>query len=304
MIFTILLLAVGLAMLVKFSSTTIKNAVNLSKLTGISEMVIGFMLIAVATSLPELSIAITSSVRNEGILSFGNLVGANIAILTLVFGVTAFIGFRLKRNEFPEIVDALILVIVISFFLLALGTADAAFGIFCIILFFMFSSIVEKRGIHIKNHHAGLKTVEIVRSVFYLLGSVALVIIGAYITTDSAIKIAEIFTLSEGVIGASILAIGTTLPELSVSVTAIRKKNIALAVGDAIGSIVTNLTLILGIALIINPIIFTGISITLFSLIFVSLLFMLVSSRIRFDKYTGTLLLAVYAIYLFVLFFA
>jgi cation:H+ antiporter len=166
----------------------------------------------------------------------------------------------------------------------------------------MFSRLVEKKEIHIKNHMAEIKTIEIVKSVSYVLISVAFVIIGAYITTDSAIKIAGFFGLAESIIGASILAVGTTLPELSVNVSAIRRGNVSLAIGDTIGSIVTNLTLILGIALIINPITFAGVGILLLSLIFVNLLFMLFSTRMKFDKIIGIILLIIYAVYLMSLF--
>jgi len=303
MLFEILLLIIGLALLVKFSDYTIKNCVKLSKLTGISQIAIGFILIAVATSLPELTIAITSSVEGEGILSFGNLVGANISNLALIFGLVAISGFTISRKEFDEIADAIIVTSVIAIFLFFLGFADAVFGLFCLILFFMFSDIVMKSGIKIKNYKTNLKTPEIVKSIAFVLVSVAFVIIGAYITTNSALNLARIFGMAETAIGGTILAIGTTLPELSVGIAAIRKRNVDLAIGDGIGSIVTNLTLILGIASIIHPITFESVTnILLISLIVINIIFLFLARRLKFGKKEGIILILIYVVYLFVIF--
>ncbi|MEM7819521.1 MAG: hypothetical protein QXD48_01690 [Candidatus Aenigmatarchaeota archaeon] len=303
MIFTFILLIIGLVLLIKFSDLTIKNCVKFSKLIGISQIVIGFIFIAVATSLPELAIAIMSSIRGEGILSFGNLVGANVSNITLIFGILALFGFAINKKEFPEIVDAITLTTIIAFFLLFLNVVDAVFGIFSLILFFAFSNLVMKSGIKIKNYSKGIKIIKIVESISLILISIAFVIVGAHLTTDSAIKISEFFGVSETIIGASILSIGTTLPELSIGIAAIRKGNVDLAVGDSIGSIVTNLTLILGIVVLIRPISFNYVSnILLISLILINMIFLILASRMKFDKKEGIILLIIYTIYLFIIF--
>ena len=135
MVFEFLWFLIGIVLLVKFSDYTIQNAVKLSHKSGISNMTIGFILIAVATSLPELAIAISSSLRHEGLLSFGNLIGANVTNLTLIFGLMAVFGLRMPRKDAEKATTALIVATIIGVFVLALGRIEATFGIVLVIVF-------------------------------------------------------------------------------------------------------------------------------------------------------------------------
>jgi len=301
MIFDIILLVIGLILLVKFSSVTIQNAVKLSRLTGVSEMTIGFILIAVSTSIPELTIAIISSLRGEGLLSFGNLVGANISNLALIFGILGLIGFAIKKKDLIEIYEAVLLTSVVAVFAIALRRIDLAFGVFLLIVFYVFAKGAIKSGINGKGKFSGLETIEITKAIFYVIVSVAVVIISAKIVTDSSIGLAQSLGIAESLIGATILALGTSLPELSVGIMAIRKGNVGLAVGDGLGSIVANLTLVLGIAALIHPmdIGFSQVSL-LWMLLIVNCIFILLASRLKFGKKEGAALLAIYILYLLI----
>jgi len=303
MILDILVLLLGIAVLVKSSSITIDKAARLSYLSGISQMVIGFIFIAVATSLPEFSIGVISSFEGTGLLSVGNLVGANVSNLMLVFGAMALIGFNLGKKFVTQIEKGIFITTMIAVFLIVLGGANATFGIFCIVIFYLFAKNVMKKGVVSDTEKPISKTWVIFVTSLQLIIAIGVVVISAYVVTNSSIKIADFFSVSESVIGASILAIGTTLPELSVSVAAVRKKNISLAVGNVIGSIVTNLALILGVVALINP--FTlepGIYPALFMLIAVNVIFFFITKRSKFDISEGLILLSVYIIYLIILF--
>src|SRR3989344_6635670 len=120
MLLALALLVAGFAVLLKASYYTVRNSIRLSRCTGISEIIIGFVVVAIGTSVPELSIAIVSSAHGAGALSFGNLIGANIAILTLIFGAMALLGFTIEKKRLMEINQAVIFAGIIAVFMLYL----------------------------------------------------------------------------------------------------------------------------------------------------------------------------------------
>lgn len=294
----IALLLAGLLVLAKSSSVTITNAMRFSAASGISTAAIGFVFIAVATSLPEFSIAVIASLRGEGLLSLGNLAGANIVNLTLVVGVMAWSGFSMGKIYSLKIDQAVIATSFVAFALLVLGGADIATGLFCLVLFYLFSSTVMKEGIRVPEG-GGIKTLEMATSFAYLLASVLLVVVSAWLVTDNAVKLSALLGLSESVIGATIVALGTTLPELSVGIAAVKRGDIGLAVGDTVGSIVANMTLILGAAALIRPIaIDTEMSVLLGALIAVNIVFLALVYRRSFGRREATLLIGMFAAYI------
>ena len=303
MIFEALAFSIALIVLAKSSSITIEKAVKLSQLSGINQIAVGFIFIAVATSLPELSIAIISSLQGEGILSVGNLVGANITNIALIIGLASLVGFNLGKIFSARIEQAVIATAVIAFFMLVLGKISLVFGIFCVVLFYLFLSSVMKDGFVVGNGNDKIKILEKLKAAIYLLLAVSVVVISAFVVTDSAVKLSRILGIAESLIGATVVAMGTTLPELSVGIAAIRKRNISILVGDLVGSLVTNLTLILGIVAVINPLaIDKGIFAALASFIAISLVFLLLSYRMKFGFREGFILLSLYTIYLIVMF--
>ncbi|MDI6722717.1 MAG: sodium:calcium antiporter [Candidatus Aenigmarchaeota archaeon] len=302
MIIPLILFIAGLAVLIKASDYTVRNAISLSRQSGISEIIIGFLFVAMGTSVPELSIAIISSANGHGILSLGNLIGANIAILALIFGFMALFGFAIQKERLMEINQSIIFAGIIAIFLVYLGTADAAFGIFSIILFYAFCLNIMREEKAIEKRRKEKDKNRILITALYLAGSIALVIAGAELIVKSAVDIANTFGLAESVIGATILAIGTTIPELSVSIMALRRRDINLAIGDSIGSIVINIALILGIASIINPIAIDPAGrLALVSMLVISAIFLYFATHLKLKREQGIILIASYAIFLYLL---
>lgn len=303
MILEVLLLLIGIVILVNFSNVTINRAARLSHLTGISQMAIGFIFVAVATSLPELSIGIVSSLKGTGLLSVGNLIGANVSNLLLVLGICSLFSLNMGKILRPQIELGIFMTSIIAAFLLMLGGADFIFGMFCLSIFFLFTSNIMKEGFVSDTERPFVKTWPIIVASFQLIVSVSAVILGAYIVTDSSIKIAGLFGVSESIIGATILAMGTTLPELSVCLAAVRKRNIPLAIGNIVGSIVTNMGLVFGIVVLLNPFVLdTGIYTALCMLLAANILIFILSIRMNFGIKHGLVLLSAYVIYLVVVF--
>lgn len=302
MLIALALLAAGFVVLLKASDYTVRNSIHLSRCTGISEIIIGFVVVAIGTSVPELSIAIVSSAHGAGTLSFGNLIGANIALLTLIFGAMAILGFTIEKKRLMEINQAVIFAGIIAVFLIYMSRTDAAFGIFLIILFYAFLKNImsEEKEKEKKNRRRNRKAA--LKVAAYLIGSVALVVVGAEMITRSATEIANLFNLGNTIIGATLLAIGTTIPEFSVNIMALRRKDINLAIGDSIGSIVTNITLVLGVASLINPIVIDAPGrLALMTMLVVGGIFLYFATHLRLKKEQGVILILSYIIFLYLM---
>ena len=186
--------------------------------------------------------------------------------------------------------------------MLILGNIYLDFGIFCLILFYLFSESVMKKGFVPSSEKKGIKSFEIAKATLQLIIAVSVVILSAYLVTHCAIELAKIVGIAESLLGASIIAIGTTMPELSINLSAIRKRNISLAIGDIIGSIITNMTLILGIVAMINPVTLgPNILFLLLTLIIINMIFILMANRMKFGIKEGIFLLSVYSIYILTL---
>jgi len=306
MILEIFLLLFGLIVLVKSSNIVIEKSVELSQLTNISKLTIGFIFLAIVTSLPELAVMIISSLKGEGILGIATLFGANIADIALVFGMmTFFASFMIVGKDFDRILHAILITSIIAVFSLVLGRVDLTFGIFVLFIFYLFSSSIVKEGFPIGGKEKPkLVTVEVIKCILIILGGIALVIMSAQIVTDSAIAIANLLHIYKSLIGATIIPIGTTLPELAVSITALKKLNIELAVGNIIGSLVANLALILGLGAIISTITFGPvIKTSIIFLLITNAVFLIMAKREKFGLVQGIVLLSMYFSYLVLMLF-
>ena len=306
MILEIFLLLVGLLVLVKSSDVVIDRSVELSQLTGISNLTIGFIFLAVATSLPEFAVTVMSGLKGEGILGVATLFGANIADLAFVFGIMTFFGtFMIVGKDFQRIVHAVLITSVIAVLALALGTIGFTFGIVALFIFYLFSSSIVKEGFPIgRKEEPKLITLQVVNCILIIIAGITIIIVSAKIVTDAAIAVANFFNVYESLIGATILPIGTTLPEAAVCIAAIKKMNIELAIGNIIGSLVANLALILGVGALISVIVFDPIVKTsIVFLLLTNIVFLALARREKFGLTQGAILLTIYFIYLATVFF-
>ncbi|VVC03814.1 putative membrane protein [Candidatus Bilamarchaeum dharawalense] len=305
-------LLVSLAILSKSSSLVVDNATKLSKFFGISQVAIGFILLSVATSLPELSVSVLSSNAGEGAIAAGNVFGSNIADILLVLGVGAFLyGIRIGKNELKDIAIILVLTTIISAYIIfnssitnqALGFLE---GVILILLFVLYIAYILRKKTVDGDGYKLITKKEAMYSFLIFSAAILLVLVSSSFVVDSAVKIAKLLNIAESFIGATIIAIGTSLPELSVDLQAIRKKQYGMALGDAIGSTMTNITLVLGTAAIINPITIIlpiFIAALLFAIIANIVLLYVAAVNKKLQKLGGALFLLLYLVFIVVIFY-
>lgn len=296
MIWEIAGLMIGLLVLIKASELTIKNAIKLSKLTGLSEALVGFVFIAFATSFPELAVTVISAANGDSSLGISMLMGSNIADMVLVMGCMALLAsFKLLEKDIAMLEKALFITTVVALFSLVLGSTGLALGIFSLAMFYMFFKFFMKKY-YIQEVESGIKTLDIIKAVLWVALGIAFIILSADLVTKSSLLLASFLDVT--FIGAIIVALGTSLPELAVSIAAVRRMDIELAIGNMAGSLVFNLTFIFGLASILAPTVYMlSLSIAVLSLVITNIIFYVLIKRNKFSMGEGFLLLFIYFIF-------
>jgi len=306
-----LLFVVGFYLLVKSADFIVDSSSSMAKKLGVSSLMIGLTVVAFGTSLPELVVNVIAAFKGAAEVSFGNIVGSNIANILLILGVTAMISnVKVKSSTvWKEIPFALLAAFV--FFILTskvfLGGGDyfvrndgfIFLALFAMFLYYTFDMAKKDRA------KVGLPE-EIEESNWKIFGMFVLGVVGIYFggrwTVDGAVFVAGQFGLSEYLISATIVALGTSLPELVVSVRAALKKNIDLAVGNVVGSNIFNLLWVFGVIPFIGAVkipAFIGFEIGI--MFFATLLlfvFMFMWSKYELRKKEGFIFLLLYVLYI------
>lgn len=311
-LFSLAILLASVFILYKSSNKVAESAVTLSKFFGISQLAVGFILISVSTSLPELAVAISSSVAHQGGIMMGNVFGSNVADVFLVIGLGAFIfGVKITRAERKDIGLVLLVTSAISAYVLYSATVNYAVlgfveGVALLAIFAIYVLYVMGRKNPASDGAYKMPSkAEALTAFLWFFASVIGVILSSGWTVDSAVGLATEAGVAKSFIGATIIAIGTSLPELSIDLAALRKKHYGLAIGDALGSTMTNITLVLGAGSILYPVslnvpIFVGILI--FALFANIVLFYFASTQNRLGRNAGIMMFSCYIIFLFVMF--
>jgi len=235
---------------------------EIAKFTRLSQMVIGFILLSVATSLPELAVSFSAVVSEDVGISIGNLLGSNIINICLIIGIVAMVRpIMVSGRSLEKLSVILLLSSLIPVLLLNVTVAIKIIGFILILIFIVFClySVKERliiNKIALREPSRYFQKIifpfKFYKSVFILILGLAGIIISSRFVVDSSSFIAGMIGIKESVIGATIIAFGTSLPEFSLFLSAIRKNHIGLALGSTIGSCLTNLTLILGIVLVFS----------------------------------------------------
>ena len=257
LIVQLLIFAISLVVLASTSHFAIMSIEKLIGITGLSEASAGFVILAVMTSTPEIIVALFSVLQGTPGISIGDILGSNVFNVGAVLGILGMLGF-LKTcctDLLVELTDILFITSLIPLLLVIFKVVSPFVGVillgtFLINIYFM----AKKRMPIVKVNNSatvgkeGRKTV-----VAMLILSFACVIIAARLVVSSGINIALILGAPPILIGAKVVAIGTSLPELTLDLTAVRRGRVQLAVGDILGSNLTNLTLVLGLVLLTSP---------------------------------------------------
>ncbi len=247
MLLEIIFILSSFVVLFKASNYLVDSSVKLSAYLGFPEFIIGFLVIAIGTSLPELSVSTISSIVGDPNISIGNIVGSNIVDLSFVLGISLLVYKKLKIESETLLRDifASMLLSIGPLFLISLSTPHPLLGFFFIILFIYYLREVLKEK-QLKRE-IEVKPKEAVFAGILIIPSLVLVLLSSYLITFFGEGLAVKFSIPSFLVGTTIIAFGTSLPELSTILMAMKKGHNYLAWGNIMGSLVTNSTLVLGV---------------------------------------------------------
>ena len=255
----ILLLAVGFVMLVKGADWFVDGVSGIAEKFGIPQLVIGLTIVAMGTSAPEAAVSITAALRVNAGITIGNIVGSNILNILIILGITGVIttvavSLSTLKYETPYLIVITIVLIIMGITGNSISRIEGIilWGLFLIYLGYLFT--MAKRGMskvdEEKKNDGMIKLI-----IASILGGI-LIIWGSSLTVDSASYIAKTFGMSERFIGLTIVALGTSLPELFTSVTAAIKGKADIAIGNIVGSNIFNILFVIGTSALITPVVF------------------------------------------------
>lgn len=302
MIFDILLIIAGVAMVLYGADRLTEGASALARRMNVPEIIIGLTIVAAGTSAPELFVSLVSALKGTPDMAIGNVVGSNTMNAMLIVGCAAMvapmtISKSTVRKDIPFSVFASVLLVLLSLNSF-LGRID---GILLLAGFasFMYYTLSQAK-VGAAASVSEVKPVKPWLSAFFVLLGLALLVIGSNIFVDSASRVAYSLGISEGVVGLTIVAGGTSLPELATSVVAARKGQSAIAIGNVIGSNVFNILLILGLTATISPMQIQGVTMVDLSLMLGSVVLVWLFSRTKYtvERWEGVVLVIGYLVYL------
>ena len=314
-----ILLVVGLGLLLLAANYLVDSSVAIAQRAKISNFIIGLTIVGIGTSAPELFVSVSSALSNSGDIAMGNVIGSNIANIFLILGVTAMIyPFAIERlqrhRDIPFLIIATVFVALIAndtilpgFNKNSLNRLDGLVLLVCFVAYIGW--VVVQKG---KNPMKAIEEADEEASSSltgknpWLLWGIAIVslvglIYGGNLFLDSAKNLARAWGMSEAVIAITIVAVGTSLPELVTAVIAASKKNPQLALGNVIGSNLFNLMFILGTASAVKPLEFRDINIWDYAVMFVSAIMLyvvvLTFKKDKFDRIEGVIFFGAYVAY-------
>ena len=302
MIDLIILLA-SLTVLIFSADRAVRYVLKISKLFGLSGMAAGFIIMSVSTSLPEVVVSIISAIKNESQIAVGNVLGSNIANMTIILGLAVLISrkrkLKFKKSVFDNLIRFLFISSIIPLFIFQSGGVTHLLG-FILLILFVFFSVKTPTKVTVEEITV-MRKKEKAEVLLKFVVAITLVIISSEFLIDSAVSIAKTLGIPSSIIGATIIGLGTSLPELATSTQAFRKRLYDIGLGDVIGSCITNLTLVLGLTSLINPIKINIISFTsliLFAIMSSMITWYFVSTGRRIDRGEALLLVTIYLLFI------
>ncbi|MBO7174192.1 MAG: calcium/sodium antiporter [Spirochaetaceae bacterium] len=263
MVIQLALLALGFVLLVKGADWFVDGAASVAAKLGIPQLVIGLTIVAMGTSAPEAAVSLTAAFHGNADITIGNVVGSNILNVLVILGLAALIC-PMAVAKLTVWVDIPV-TFVISLVLLALGLdgsisrLDAAILLVLFIGYLSYLFLMTKKGlISGESEEEGAKIQSVPKALLFTALGLALIIVGSSFAVDAASAIAKMLGLSERFIGLTIVALGTSLPELFTSVAAAMKKNPDMAIGNIVGSNIFNILFIVGLSGMVIPVPFAS----------------------------------------------
>ncbi|MBE5820493.1 MAG: calcium/sodium antiporter [Clostridiales bacterium] len=314
MIVWILLIVLGFVFLVKGADLLVEGASNFAKKFHIPEIIIGLTIVSIGTSLPELFVSITSAIDGYPDMAIGNVVGSNIANMFLILGMSAIIKTITFKKETRLIEIPICLAVSIIFMILCnigqdITRIDAIILTILFIAFIAYTIVMAKKGEEFdkEENEEDIKkedkpTGSVIKNIIYMILGIVLLKFGGDFTVDNAVNIANFFGLSEKLISVTILAVGTSLPELVTSVSAAIKGKSDIAIGNIIGSNIFNILFIIGVSALIKPIVYNmsyniDMIFVLLSTIILAL-FPIIPPKNKMSRWNGIVYVILYIVYI------
>jgi cation:H+ antiporter len=312
MLFDILFLLGGLALLIVGANRLVKGASALAASLGVSTFVIGLTVVAMGTSAPEATLAIISSLEGDPSISFGNVVGANITNIGVVLAAACIIcpiasGMTLLRREAVFLIVSILAVAALSYNdVIDLSNALVLIAAAMAFNYFVLRSAKGERATKRKEQVETKPTMERWRMMLYIVGGLVLLIIGSELVMRGGVGLATELGVDEFTIGLTIVAIGTTMPELAVSISSACRLETNLLLGNVLGSNISNSLLIVGMAGLFSPIDIPGSFFTMAlptTLLIYTILVAFMYRRRKLNRSTGIILMSVYVGYIALILF-
>lgn len=312
MLLSLFLLIIGLLLLIKGGDWLVNGSSSIARKYGISELVIGLTIVAFGTSAPELVVSSLAAINHHPEIALGNVIGSNNFNLFVILGITGIITplavqKTTIRIEIPISLAAALLLLLLAnnFFTnedLVINRLDASILLVCFIAFILYIwKTIKKEDVKFSsNSNEAIQ--KPIRSIALILFGLTGLMLGGRWVVNSSVDIARYFNISEKVIGLTIVAMGTSLPELFTSIIAIRKNSTDIAIGNVIGSNIFNIFLILGVGGIIRPMEYSiAFNTDLILLIVGSILLLLAmftGKKRKLDRWEALILLGIYIAYM------
>lgn len=325
----VFVIAVSFVVMNFASNVAINNAVKVAEITRLGKTAVGFSIIAFSTSLPELTVAIIAAFSGGAALSVGNVLGSNIVNTSLIVGLAAFLVYyqcrrqtkragiqgprdcnvvpSFAKSELGSVYFGLFISSIIPIVLIFFSSASWLVGLILISVFVGYMYQLSRVRLPVENSGPVIaeESKHFKRYLTFTIAGALGVVVSAYFLVESAIVIAQAAGLSQQVIGATIVAIGTSLPELTLDLKSILRGHAGLAFGDIIGSSFVNITLILGVTLFAPALVGTPVvlirdefqNLVLFSIV-INLLFWYFLTRGQIGKREGAIFLVMYALFI------
>lgn len=320
---SIIWLVVSLALILVGANILTDGSSAIARRMGVSDLIIGLTVVAFGTSAPELVISVTAAAQGNSAIAVGNVVGSNTLNILLIIGLTALvrpivIRKSIMTNEIPMLILSSVILLILGYSAsldsLPVATITRVDGLMLLIFFLLFmrytfASARADSSVSMTDQAApdntGSDSMPLTKAIIFIVAGLAALIFGGDRFVGSASALARYIGVSEAVIALTIVAVGTSLPELATSVAAAVKNKPAMAVGNVIGSNIFNILLILGTASVVAPLPFGGVTLfdlwTLVGASFMFLLFGWIIRRRTITRAEGALMTAAYIAYVFCL---
>lgn len=307
----LLFLVIGFVMLVKGADWFVEGASKVAEKFGIPQLVIGLTIVAIGTSLPEAAVSTSAALKGSAEITIGNVVGSNILNILLILGITSVISpLAVQKStikyELPMVIGATVLLAALGLFDGTIGRIDGVILLAGMVLYLLYLLRMARKGQAVaeeQEKEQADKSDGMFKLILLILIGGVMIVWGSDITVDAATELARIFGMSERLIGLTIVAFGTSLPELVTSATAAIKGKADIAVGNIVGSNLFNILFVVGIATTITPVIYQSAFLvdTIVCVATAVLLWVCVLRKQKLERHGGAILLACYVGYFFYL---